>query len=210
MIVLSHRGYWQDVSEKNTPIAFDRSFSLGFGTETDIRDLDGELIISHDPPQGGCLTVDEFFEIYQQYSPELYLALNIKADGLQEKLKKKLAYYNVGKYFVFDMSVPDALVYNKAGIATFTRESEYETSPSFYDDAIGVWLDEFNGHWIDEGTIIKHLNNAKQMCIVSPELHGREPYEEWKAYKSIEEKFGKDRLMLCTDYPEGAKEFFNG
>ena len=48
------------------------------------------------------------------------------------------------------------------------------------------------------------------MCIVSPELHGREPYEEWKAYKSIEEKFGKDRLMLCTDYPEGAKEFFNG
>ncbi len=38
MIILSHRGYWKEVSEKNKPIAFERSFSLGLGTETYIRD----------------------------------------------------------------------------------------------------------------------------------------------------------------------------
>lgn len=35
MIILSHRGYWKETHEKNLPIAFERSFSLGFGTETD-------------------------------------------------------------------------------------------------------------------------------------------------------------------------------
>ena len=39
MMILSHRGYWK---EKNLPIAFERSFSLGFGTETDYK---GELVI---------------------------------------------------------------------------------------------------------------------------------------------------------------------
>jgi hypothetical protein len=41
MQILSHRGYWQHPSEKNTEAAFRRSFLLGYGTETDIRDRDG-------------------------------------------------------------------------------------------------------------------------------------------------------------------------
>ena len=39
MQVISHRGYWKAASEKNTQTAFKRSFSLGYGTETDVRDL---------------------------------------------------------------------------------------------------------------------------------------------------------------------------
>jgi len=41
MLVISHRGYWKELAEKNRPIAFERSFALGFGTETDIRDYKG-------------------------------------------------------------------------------------------------------------------------------------------------------------------------
>ena len=55
--VISHRGYWKTPEERNAPVAFERSFSLGFGTETDVRDCvrDGvsELVISHDIPRGG-------------------------------------------------------------------------------------------------------------------------------------------------------------
>ena len=50
MIIISHRGYWIQPAEKNTEEAFSRSFERGMGTETDVRDHRGELVISHDMP----------------------------------------------------------------------------------------------------------------------------------------------------------------
>ena len=209
MIVLSHRGYWKEVSEKNLSIAFERSFSLGFGTETDIRDYKGELVISHDIADEKCISVKEMFEIYNKYDNTLPLALNIKADGLQVKLNELLEEYKIENYFVFDMSVPDGLGYLKQNMKAFTRESEYEKLPSFYDEAYGIWLDEFQGHWITKEVIEKHIKNNKQICIVSPDLHKREYKKEWQHYKDIEKELSIDNLMICPDYPEIAKEFFN-
>ena len=207
MTILSHRGFWTNPSEKNQVVAFDNSFMLGFGTETDIRDYNGELVISHDVADEKCISVGSFFEIYTKINPYLPLALNIKADGLQEKLRVLLDEFNIENYFVFDMSVPDGLIYLRNKLKTFTRQSEYERQPSFYDEAIGIWLDEFKEHWIDEATILQHIKNGKRVCIVSPDLHKREYLKEWAEYKSIEQKFGLD-LMICTDHPQLAKEFF--
>jgi hypothetical protein len=208
MIILSHRGYWKETSEKNQRIAYERSFSLGFGTETDIRDYKGELVISHNIADEKCISVKEMFEIYNKYDNTLPLALNIKADGLQVKLIELLEEYKIMNYFVFDMSVPDGLQYFKHCIKVFTRQSEYEKIPSFYDMASGVWLDEFQRHWIDQDIIKKHVQNNKQICIVSPDLHKREYKKEWQHYKEVEQELGIDSLMICTDYPEIAKEFF--
>jgi glycerophosphoryl diester phosphodiesterase len=208
MIILSHRGYWKEINEKNKPISFERSFSLGFGTETDIRDYNGELVVSHDIADEKCISAKEMFEIYNRYDNALHLALNVKADGLQSKLKGLLEEYKIENYFVFDMSVPDGLQYLKHNIKSFTRESEYEKIPSFYDEACGIWLDEFQGHWIDKEVIQKHIENNKQICIVSPDLHKREYQKEWQHYKEIEKELGINNLMICTDYPEIAKEFF--
>jgi glycerophosphoryl diester phosphodiesterase len=209
MVIISHRGYWKEEQEKNQIIAFKRSFSLGFGTETDIRDYNGKLVISHDMADESCISVKKFFEIYKSFNNDLPLALNIKADGLQKKLKELIEKFEIKNYFVFDMSVPDGLVYLKYGLNIFTRQSEYEKEPSFYDKAVGVWLDEFHTHWIDEKIIEFHLKNNKQMCIVSPDLHKREYKKEWQHYKDIEKSLGINHLMICTDYPEIAKEFFN-
>ncbi|MDN5104885.1 hypothetical protein O8C79_06215 [Aliarcobacter butzleri] len=209
MIILSHRGYWKEISEKNFPISFERSFSLGFGTETDVRDYKGELVISHDIADENCVSVKEMLEIYNKYDNTLPLALNIKADGLQIKLKELLIGYKIKNYFVFDMSVPDGLQYLKQDMKSFTRESEYEKIPSFYNEAYGIWLDEFEGHWINKEVIEKHINNNKHICIVSPDLHKREYKKEWQHYKEIEKELKINYLMLCTDYPEEAKEFFN-
>ncbi|MDD4855881.1 MAG: hypothetical protein PHQ22_00730 [Sulfuricurvum sp.] len=209
MITLSHRGYWKDILEKNRPIAFERSFSLGFGTETDIRDYKGELVISHDIADETCISVAHFFELYNRFDTSLPLALNIKSDGLQAKLKALLVEYKIENYFIFDMSVPDSLGYLKQGLDTFTRQSEYEKEPLFYDEATGVWLDEFQGHWITKEVIDAHVKNNKQICIVSPDLHKREYKAEWEHYKLIEQELGINNLMLCTDYPESAKEFFS-
>ncbi|MDB5448782.1 MAG: hypothetical protein JWQ97_4099, partial [Phenylobacterium sp.] len=52
MRIISHRGYWREPSEKNSRTAFARTLEAGFGTETDVRDLVGQLVVAHDPPSG--------------------------------------------------------------------------------------------------------------------------------------------------------------
>lgn len=208
MIVLSHRGYWKEAKEKNQAIAFERSFSLGFGTETDIRDYKGQLVISHDIANDESMNVEQFFQIYNQYDKTLPLALNIKADGLQEQLKALLEKYDIQNYFVFDMSVPDGLQYLKHDITSFTRQSEYENNPSFYNKAKGIWLDEFHKHWIDKTILENHISNKKEICIVSPDLHKRSYEKEWSNYLEIENALHINNLMICTDYPEQARDFF--
>lgn len=207
MTVLSHRGFWQIESEKNKLVSFRHSFLHNFGVETDIRDHNTELVVSHDMADDNCLLVDTFFESYTEINSNLPLAINIKADGLQEKLKNLLNKFNVENYFVFDMSVPDGLLYLRHGLKVFTRQSEYEKEPSFYGEACGVWLDEFKDHWINEQVILSHIQDNKKICIVSPDLHKRDYLKEWEEYKYIEQKFGLN-LMICTDYPEIAREFF--
>ena len=209
LIILSHRGYWLEPHEKNCRAAFERSFSLCFGTETDIRDHNSKLVISHDIPSSDPLSVEEFFDVYNEYNARPPLALNIKADGLQHELARLLRLYQIENYFVFDMAVPDGILYCIQGFRTFTRQSEYEVTPAFYELSSGVWLDEFMGHWISAEIIQDHLSREKLLCIVSPELHGRRHQEEWSHYRDIDRALNTDRLMLCTDLPELAQKYFN-
>lgn len=206
MQIISHRGYWKTAAEKNTVIAMERSFSMGFGTETDIRDYKGELVISHDIADESAMSFRQFLDIYSKQDKDLYLALNIKADGLQSQMKNILQEYAIKNYFVFDMSVPDGLGYLKQNLNTFTRQSEYEKEPSFYEQAQGVWLDCFHDDWIDHQLIAKHLTNKKIVCVVSPDLHKRDYFAAWEKYHPLAQE---NNLILCTDYPEEAKKFFN-
>jgi len=205
MQILSHRGYWKTSEEKNSPVAFKRSFELGFGTETDLRDRLGRLVVSHDPPGEVALEAADLFEIYRRVDRDLPLALNIKADGLQKLLPPLLNDLRITNAFVFDMAVPDALAWIRVGLPAFTRESEVERVPAFYDQAAGVWLDAFSGDWWTGAVIEAHLAAGKQVCIVSPELHGRDPSDVWNRLAAA--PFRQDeRLMICTDRPEEAKE----
>jgi len=207
-MILSHRGFWLHEEEKNTRKAFERSFSSGFGTETDIRDFNGQLVISHDIPTEQGITLDEFFQIFVAYDTSLPLALNIKSDGLQEQLLNAIKKYEIANYFVFDMSVPDTIGYVKKQINVYTRQSEYEKVPSLYDEAQGVWLDEFIGPWIRKETIQDHINNGKSVCIVSPELHKRDYHNEWTSYKENFDLVQSRTISLCTDKPIEAVNFF--
>jgi len=46
------------------------------------------------------------------------------------------------------------------------------------------------------------------VCIVSPELHGRPHLPEWEEYRSFRSVVAHPGLLLCTDFPEQAREFF--
>ncbi|KDA94724.1 hypothetical protein [Pantoea agglomerans] len=213
MIIISHRGYWKEIPEKNQIQAFERSFRLGYGTETDVRDYNGNLVISHDIPDENCLKFEDFLDIYISEKTEglLPLALNIKSDGLQKKIKELLLLKNIEDYFVFDMSVPDTIGYRNENINYFVRYSEFESLNSLYDNANGVWLDGFEKDLVEENLIEKFLNDNKFVCLVSSELHKRPHRELWSSLKSYNKSvLENSKLILCTDLPEDAMEFFYG
>lgn len=208
MIILSHRGYWKTAAEKNTSPAFERSFALGFGTETDLRDSAGQLVVSHDPPTAKALPADEMLRLHQRIAPDVPLALNIKADGLQGLVEQHLQAFGVRDYFLFDMAVPDAVGYLRKGMQVFTRHSELESEPAYYQQACGVWVDAFAEDWITPSAVTAHLEAGKRVCVVSPELHGRDRLGLWQRLRDVPAPPG--RLLLYTDHPEEAKSFFHG
>jgi glycerophosphoryl diester phosphodiesterase len=203
MEIISHRGYWGDRSERNQAVAFHRSFDLGFGTETDVRDLGGQLVISHDMPTGTEMSLDALLTIMG--GRNLPLAINIKADGLAEAVKEKFESAGHTNWFVFDMAVPDMRSYLQQGVATYTRLSEVEPSPAWINQAAGIWLDGFEGEWYSNADIEALLAQGLKVCVVSPELHGRPHEPLWGQLQDLKNAAG---LTLCTDLPETAQHFF--
>jgi len=205
MIIISHRGYWLQANEKNTTTAFTRSFNLQLGTETDVRDYCGELVIAHDIPSGDEITLPAFLDLL--HKQPLPLALNIKADGLASALQTAMSHYNKNHWFVFDMSIPDMRAHLASGNPVFARVSEVEPEPVFLNSIAGIWLDAFyNDDWQLE-RIESWLNQGKRVCLVSPELHKRDYQPLWQRLRE-KHYLNDSRLMLCTDFPEEAQQFF--
>lgn len=213
MEILSHRGYWLAVDEKNSELAFRRSFSIGFGTETDVRDCGGNLVISHDMPTGTEMSFDAFLSIYVEYSRDLTLAINIKADGLGRRVQEAMARFGVTRWFTFDMSVPDFMQQTALGLPAFCRRSDVEPASPQEQVAAGVWLDSFEEGEVDVEVIKASLGRGKRVCVVSPELHGRAQAACWASLRKLADETRNarghtDGLMLCTDVPEDAKRYF--
>ncbi len=208
MEIISHRGFWLSSDEKNSKLAFQRSFQQHFGTETDIRDFKGELVISHDIPVSKETSIDDFFSLYLEQDSSPTLALNIKSDGLMKALKSKIEAFGIQNYFCFDMSIPDTIQYVREGLNFYIRQSEYEQDLPFYEEASGVWLDSFQTNWFSNELIENHiLGNNKCVCIVSSELHGRDHIPLWNQLLKFSE-LRSDRLILCTDMPDEAVIYF--
>ena len=208
MKILAHRGYWNNEIERNSFQALETALKNGYGFESDIRDYKGKLVISHDMPSENSVKAENIFNILSEYKNEFCFAINIKADGLKDELLKLLSRYEISNYFTFDMSLPQMIEYKDAGLQYYTRQSEYEKDCLLYEEAAGVWIDGFiSEEWITEELLEKHQKNGKKICIVSPDLHGRNYTLFWK--KLINFNINFDKLFLCTDYPDKAKDFFS-
>jgi len=208
MKVISHRGYWRGIQERNTFAAFEASFLLGYGIETDVRDCLGRLVISHDMPRGdedGLIDVLAKAAAFSNLSP-LTVAINIKSDGLAQAVSECLKGFPRLDCFVFDMAVPDMRNYFKFGVPVFTRISDVEKDLVWFENASGVWIDAFYSDWDYEREIERILREGKRVCVVSPELHGRSYGNVWKRLLPISKE---DGVLLCTDLPEIAERYFN-
>jgi len=209
MELLCHRGIWVTGSDQNSLEAMARALTRGFGIETDVRDHNGQLVISHDPPTGRPPTLAELLDVYRDTGADGCLAINVKADGMAVALKMLLTTYGIANYFVFDMSIPEALRCRAAALSAFQRVSDYE-QPLEKLPAAGLWVDCFEETWyrIDDIQMLAH--RATALAFVSPELHGRNDQEAcWELLQQAEERLPGTRFLLCTDQPERASEIFN-
>jgi len=206
--ILAHRGYWKTAREQNSLAALAGALERGWGVETDIRDYRGEVVISHDPAGEGAPKLAELFSAHGRLAaPKPLMALNVKADGLYLLLPDIFERFDLQpeNYFLFDASLPEQYIYLKRGFRVFTRSSEFEPQPAFLERCAGVWLDQFTdcGHIM--AALDPLLETGLDICVVSPELHGRESDELWARLAA---RKGHARLHLCTDKPDEAEAYF--
>lgn len=205
--IIAHRGLWNEIAEQNTLVSFHRALSLGFGIETDLRDFNQEIVISHDMSTSDCLQLSKFLEVCDNVSPEALLALNIKSDGLQKELiRNKIK----NPHFFFDMSVPDMLGFKKNGLIFYTRYSDIEADPCFYEEVEGVWLDNFSSNQLEISVLKRFLQDGKKVILVSPELHKRDEKKYWQTLKEFLYRFPQYEYVvgICTDFPLKARNYF--
>jgi glycerophosphoryl diester phosphodiesterase len=191
--ILAHRGRWDNEVGPNSATSIRTALQNGFGVETDIRDLDGKIVISHDP----CLGAN--YESFLGYlNSESRFAINIKSDGLLGQLRNYREQIEQSDSFVFDCSFPELLKYKQAGIAHAMRMSEFEREipwkPNF------LWLDAFESDWWLEDVAVLRQIESTPTIVVSPELHKRDKNRVWERVLELRTS-GLD-ISLCTDFPD--------
>ena len=202
MKILCHRGFWKKKSEQNTLNSFESALIQKFGIEIDIRDFNNEIVISHDAPNKNSPKLKALLDIGLHH--DLPLAFNIKSDGITKELAKIIENFKVSNYFCFDMSIPQQLSYQTMGLTWYSRLSDHIEEQVINKNAQGIWLDSFFNEWWNKDDLAK-LSVKKHIAIVSPELHGRDHRSAWEQIKGLRDK---KNIILCTDFPNEAQDFF--
>jgi hypothetical protein len=197
--ILAHRGLWKDELDleslpMNSLEAINRAVELGFGFETDLRDFQGDIAISHDP----VLTMGNSFAELLRFDLDGLVAFNIKSDGIAPMINSEIKIAKPKfEYFFFDMSIPEMQRYARHDLPLADRMSEIEV---FSVSNRGyVWLDSFTTEWYVNDSEWRFLLENKKIIVVSPELHGRPYLQSWKWIAN--QMNLHSNLYLCTDYP---------
>ena len=210
--ILAHRGDFRCNEEKNTENALMRALEAGFGIETDLRDFDNTVCISHDPININSrkLELCDLLKFIIQKKCPGRIALNIKSDGLASEIGAQIRNSGLDKhqYFAFDMSIPDTISYKSENVRFYSRDSEYEQAENIkLLSPEGVWIDNFSGHYDQIEAAMKFVSEGVMVAIVSSELHQRDHIPLWKGI--LQSGLHDSPLVeLCTDYPHDAAKTF--
>ena len=197
--IFAHRGDWHPDLQPNSSQSLSNAFTNEYAIETDVRDFQGKLVISHDP----C--IDSSAQSFEELLGETHrIAINIKSDGLSELIARNLDSIAASKSFIFDCSFPELLRYKRLGIPHAMRISEYEKELPWNPDY--VWLDAFDSDWWLEDLAAHELMKKIPTVVVSPELHKRDHHQVWDKIRSLR-KLGIE-ISICTDFPNRLAEEF--
>jgi hypothetical protein len=172
-----------------------------FGIEVDIRSWGEELTIHHDPFVQG-----EAFTAWLKHYQHRLLILNVKEEGLEARLIELMNEHGIENYFFLDQSFPFLVKWAKLGEKRLAiRVSEYEsidTALSLKDKANWIWVDCFTQFPLNQNTA-KQLKEANfKLCLVSPELQGRNAELEIPALQKLLKVENITPDAVCTKRPD--------
>jgi hypothetical protein len=172
-----------------------------FGVEIDIRSNTDSLILHHDPFQDS-----ELFEDWLNFFNHGTLILNVKEEGLESECLRLMKKYEIHDFFFLDQSFPFLKKTASQGEKRCAvRVSEYEdisTALSLTDMVEWVWVDCFSRFPLDKGKSEQLQNAGFKLCIVSPELQGRDGSSEILDFRHQIELAGIKGDAVCTKRPD--------
>ena len=166
-----------------------------YGVEVDLRDYGDRLVLQHDPFKDG-----EDFEEYLKHYHHGTIILNIKSESIEYRVLDLLKKYKVKHYFFLDCSFPMIYLLSEQGEKNIAlRFSEFEgldTIMNMKDRVNWVWVDCFSTFPLKNEAYEIIKKNKLKICIVSPELLGRE--NEINSYIDIVKDRGFKIDAVCS------------
>ena len=167
------------------------------GVEVDIRSQGDRLVIHHDPFQAG-----ESFDAWIAEYRHGTLILNVKEEGLEQRLIACMRDRGIDDWFFLDQSFPFLLKTAATGEQrSAVRVSEYEsidTALALAGKVAWVWVDCFTRFPLDRAGWMRLKNAGFRLCLVSPELVGRDAEPEIRAQRTMFAEWGVEPDAVCT------------
>lgn len=173
-----------------------KELPVAYGVELDLRDdLNGKIYIQHNPFEKG-----EDFEEYLKNYHHGTMILNVKSERIELKILEMLPNYDVKSYFFLDSSFPMIYMLSNQGernIALRVSETEgLDTPRNMAGKVDWIWVDCFSKIPIGkkESDELKAL--GYKLCLVSPELEGRD--QDIEKYKQQITDMRIEFDAICT------------
>ncbi len=191
MIIVRHR---RNLSEEL------QQTNIEYGIEVDIRSRGKDLIIHHDPFVDG-----EIFDEWVKHYRHRLLILNVKEEGLEERLIALMQRHGINDFFFLDQSFPFLVRTTRQGERRCAvRVSEYETidaALALAGKADWVWVDCFNRFPLDGAQAARLQQAGLKICVASPELHGHTDPQDIPKLQSLLKHEGIVADAVCTKEP---------
>jgi len=189
------------IAHRRNALAELQATPVQYGVEVDIRSHGDRLIIHHDPFVEGN-SFNEWIAAYRHGT----LILNVKEEGLEARLIEIMRARGIDDFFFLDQSFPFLVKWARAGERRCAvRVSEYEsidTAMTLAGKVDWVWVDCFTRFPLDGAGAARLRDGGFKLCLVSPELQGRDPDAEIPALAALLAGRHIRADAVCTKKPE--------
>ncbi len=187
----------QIVAHRRNTIPELQATPLEHGVEVDIRSQGERLIIHHDPfTDGGG------FEAWLEHYRHALLILNVKEEGLEQRLIGLMADRGIEHWFFLDQSFPFLIRTARNGERRCAvRVSEYEsveTALAVAPLVDWVWVDCFTRFPLSGADARRLTDAGLKLCLVSPELQGLPAETSIPELRQRAESLGAPIEAVCT------------
>ena len=158
------------IHHRRNTISLLKSTSIKYGIEVDIRSFGKDLIIHHDPYCHG----EKFAEWLKHYNHQ-FLIINVKEEGLEEKILIHLEEAKITRFFFLDQSYPTIIKAASLGKNhSALRVSEFEsieTALILKNKIDWIWIDTYTKLSLTVNDYQKLKSANFKLCLVSPEIN---------------------------------------